>query len=410
MRPCPGPRRDVSSALRWRSPLSRRPRRTARPIRRLARLLVHEHRARGGPRRTRRCSAARHATSTCSRRPAPASRCIDYDDDGWLDLFFVNGSTLEGFPPGSAPTNHLYRNTRRRHVRGRDRAGGARARAAGDRARASATTTTTATTICSSPTGARTTCIATTATARFDDVTRAAGLAQHARALGHRLRLPRLRPRRPPRSLRRQLHRSRSRDRADARVRACAATRVCRWRAGRPACTGGKNVLYHNRGDGTFEDVSEQVGHHARQRHLRPRRQHARLRQRRLGRRLRRQRFESERALPQQPRRHVHRHRRARPAAPTARTASRRPAWASPIGDYDRNGTMDIFKTNFAGDTSTLYANSGEGLCEDRTFAGGHRHQHAMARVGRRRSSISTTTAGSICSSPTATSIPRCGS
>jgi enediyne biosynthesis protein E4 len=41
------------------------------------------------------------------------------------------------------------------------------------------------------------------------------------------------------------------------------------------------------------------------------------------------------------------------------------------IGDYDRNGTMDIFKTNFAGDTSTLYANSGRGWCEDRTFASG---------------------------------------
>ncbi|HVQ30674.1 MAG TPA: CRTAC1 family protein, partial [Vicinamibacteria bacterium] len=41
------------------------------------------------------------------------------------------------------------------------------------------------------------------------------------------------------------------------------------------------------------------------------------------------------------------------------------------IGDYDRNGTMDIFKTNFAGDTSTLYANSGDGLCEDRTFESG---------------------------------------
>jgi hypothetical protein len=41
------------------------------------------------------------------------------------------------------------------------------------------------------------------------------------------------------------------------------------------------------------------------------------------------------------------------------------------IGDYDHNGTMDIFKTNFAGDTSTLYANTGNGLCEDRTFAGG---------------------------------------
>jgi hypothetical protein len=41
------------------------------------------------------------------------------------------------------------------------------------------------------------------------------------------------------------------------------------------------------------------------------------------------------------------------------------------IGDYDRNGTVDIFKTNFAGDTATLYANDGKGSCEDRTFAGG---------------------------------------
>jgi hypothetical protein len=32
---------------------------------------------------------------------------------------------------------------------------------------------------------------------------------------------------------------------------------------------------------------------------------------------------------------------------------------------------MDVFKTNFAGDTSTLYANSGNGFCEDRTFAAG---------------------------------------
>jgi hypothetical protein len=41
------------------------------------------------------------------------------------------------------------------------------------------------------------------------------------------------------------------------------------------------------------------------------------------------------------------------------------------VGDYDRNGTMDVFKTNFAGDTSTLYANDGKGLCDDRTFAAG---------------------------------------
>src|SRR5436309_1341092 len=35
---------------------------------------------------------------------------IDFDHDGNLDVFFVNGTTLEGFPPGKAPTNVLYHN------------------------------------------------------------------------------------------------------------------------------------------------------------------------------------------------------------------------------------------------------------------------------------------------------------
>jgi hypothetical protein len=35
---------------------------------------------------------------------------FDYDNDGWPDIFIVNGTTLEGFPPDQAPTNHLYRN------------------------------------------------------------------------------------------------------------------------------------------------------------------------------------------------------------------------------------------------------------------------------------------------------------
>ena len=77
------------------------------------------------------------------------------------------------------------------------------------------------------------------------------------------------------------------------------------------------------------------------------------------------------------------------------------------IGDYDRNGTMDIFKTNFAGDTSTLYANTGPGLLRGPHVRGRHRRQHALAGLGRRRSSTSTTTAGSTSSWPTATSIPR---
>lgn len=36
----------------------------------------------------------------------------DYDNDGWLDIFLVNGLRLEGFPAGAEPTSHLFRNNR----------------------------------------------------------------------------------------------------------------------------------------------------------------------------------------------------------------------------------------------------------------------------------------------------------
>src|SRR5437763_10751313 len=35
---------------------------------------------------------------------------FDFDNDGWPDIFIVNGTNLQGFPDGKAPTNHLYRN------------------------------------------------------------------------------------------------------------------------------------------------------------------------------------------------------------------------------------------------------------------------------------------------------------
>ena len=36
----------------------------------------------------------------------------DYDNDGWLDIFLVNGTRLQGFPAGSEPTSQLFRNNR----------------------------------------------------------------------------------------------------------------------------------------------------------------------------------------------------------------------------------------------------------------------------------------------------------
>ncbi len=35
---------------------------------------------------------------------------FDYDNDGWPDIFIVNGTTLQGFPDGKGPSNHLYHN------------------------------------------------------------------------------------------------------------------------------------------------------------------------------------------------------------------------------------------------------------------------------------------------------------
>ncbi len=37
---------------------------------------------------------------------------FDYDNDGWTDVFVMNGTRLEGFPKGKEPTNHLYRNNK----------------------------------------------------------------------------------------------------------------------------------------------------------------------------------------------------------------------------------------------------------------------------------------------------------
>src|SRR6266851_26358 len=38
---------------------------------------------------------------------------FDYDHDGWLDIYLTNGTHLDAnWPPGKAPTSHLYKNNR----------------------------------------------------------------------------------------------------------------------------------------------------------------------------------------------------------------------------------------------------------------------------------------------------------
>ena len=84
---------------------------------------------------------------------------------------------------------------------------------------------------------------------------------------------------------------------------------------GPPGLQGGKNILYHNNGDGTFTDVSEAAGILQRKWNLRPGRAHRRLRQRWLARHLRRQRFHRQRSLSEQEERQVRGHRASKPGA-----------------------------------------------------------------------------------------------
>ena len=51
-------------------------------------------------------------------------------------------------------------------------------------------------------------------------------------------------------------------------------------------------------------------------------------------------------------------------------------------GDFNHDGWMDIFETNFAGDTSNLYQNNGKGGFEENTFSRRYRTQHSIPGLG----------------------------
>jgi hypothetical protein len=293
---------------------------------------------------------------------------LDIDSDGWLDLYLVNGTTLEGFPKGKEPISHLYRNRRDgtfENVTARAGVGqsgwgqGACAADYDNDGRDDLFVTSWGQNHLYRNRGDGT----------FDDVTATAGLANAKPRWGSGCAFL-------------------DYDR-DGRLDLLAANYIdfdlasapvpesglCRYKGvpvacGPPGLPGGKNVLYRNTGDGTFEDVSAASGVAAAKGSY--------------GLGVSTLDFDNDGwtdvyvANDSKPST-LHRNNRDGTftdiaiLAGCAYSQDGKPqaGMGVAVGDYDRNGTMDIFKTNFAGDTATLYANTGTGFCEDRTFPSG---------------------------------------
>ncbi len=293
---------------------------------------------------------------------------FDYDNDGRLDIFLVNGTTLEGFPKGAEPTSHLYRNK-------------------GD--------------------------------GTFEDVTARAGVGAHGWGQGaatgdydndgdedlfvtyygqNRLYRNNGDGTFAEMTERAGLKSTRLRwgtgtafidyDR-DGRLDLFVANYIdldlataptpdsglCRYKGvpvacGPPGLPGGKNALYRNKGDGMFEDVSERAGI------LKANGTYG------LG--VSTLDFDDDgwtdvyvandsnpSALYRNNRDGTFTDLGVRAGCAYSQDGKPQAGMGVGIGDYDRNGTLDLVKTNFAGDTSTLYANLGNGFCEDKTFASG---------------------------------------
>jgi hypothetical protein len=292
---------------------------------------------------------------------------IDIENDGWLDVFLVNGTTLEGFPKGQEPSAHLYRNRRDGTFEdvtdraGLRQAGWGQAACVGDydsdgwddlyvtywgqnrlfRNRGNGT---------------------------FEDVTERAGLTT-ARRWGAGCAF---------------LDYDRD-SRLDVIVANYIATDLdstpvpesglCRYKGiavacGPPGLQGGKNVLYRNKGNGVFEDVSAQSGIE---------RAHGTY-----GMGVATLDFDGDgwidvyvandsnpSALYRNKRDGTFEDIGITAGCAYSQDGKPQAGMGIAVGDYDRDGLLDLFKTNFAGDTSTLYRNAGGGLCEDRTFAAG---------------------------------------
>jgi enediyne biosynthesis protein E4 len=293
---------------------------------------------------------------------------IDYDGDGWIDLFFVNGSTLEGFAPGAEPTNRLYRNRGDRTFEDVTVKSGLAASGWGQGACVGDYDNDGHDDLAVTSWG-QNRLYRNDGRGRFADVTEAARLRAPARRWSTSCAFLDY-----DRDGRLDLFVDNYID-FDPAATPRPDAGLCRYRGlpvacGPPGLPGARNALYRNRGDGTFEDVSNRAGI------TRASGTYA------LG--VSTIDFDddgwidlyvandsSPSALYRNNHDGTFTDIAVRAGCAYSQDGKAQAGMGVAVGDYDRDGRMDVFKTNFAGDTSTLYRNAGNGLCEDRTFAAG---------------------------------------
>lgn len=293
---------------------------------------------------------------------------IDYDNDGWQDIFLASGTRLDGLPPNVTSTNHLYRNNGNgkfsdvTEKTGLVRTGWAQGVCIGDYENDGYDD------IFVSGYG-KNTLYHNNGTGTFNEVAEKAGVSNNRTRWGSGCAFLDY-----DRDGYLDLFVASYID-LDLKTAPLPETGPCLYKGltvacGPPGLTGGINMLYRNQGNGTFTDVSEKSG--------------ITKTNGTYGLGVLTGDFDNDGwsdiyvANDSAPAALYHNNKNGTFTdigiqAGCAFSIDGKPQAGMGVtaGDYDRDGWLDIFKTNFSGDTSSLYHNTGKGIFDDVTFPAG---------------------------------------
>jgi len=294
---------------------------------------------------------------------------FDYDNDGWPDIFIVNGTTLDPSPSATPPTSHLYHNnhdgtfTDVTQKAGLTHTGWGQGVCVGDYDNdgwEDLYVTYYGKNVLYHNKGDGT----------FSDVSEKAGVAGSGKSWGNGCAFVDY-----DRDGHLDLMVANYVDFDLSTAPAPGDRPSCMWKGVPVMCgprglTPAKNILYHNRGDGTFEDVSAKS-------HIDQADGHYSLSVSTLD-------YDDD-GWPDifvacdstaSILYHNNRDGTFTDVAITAGAAFNddgraQAGMGSTVADYNDDGHLDIFKTNFSDDTSTLYRNNGNGTFDDVTYPAG---------------------------------------